>query len=280
MSASIVQCWNGDREIPLQSSAESVIYPRPPRIGMVVGTIAAIPYIHLQLESRRRHFPHVPLLVHDDASGQGEALRELCSKYGCSFERNSQRLPPCLGDLSVFVGGLLWAQELGVELLLKLSRRWIFLVDWEASLRELAAQSQYATFCSYTTTFSFGFRTECVGMSVNRWRQADFLNDALRQIALEQSVFVEGYIHNFARGFERANCRQAEQWRAAHPMTEATNGYALWTLMGTDRCERSANFLWHDSASPADYARVAESWGLPYGERDFIDPNQGEGNGT
>ena len=39
-----------------------------PRVEATVGTFAAVPYIHLQLEARRRLYPHVPLLVHDDGS--------------------------------------------------------------------------------------------------------------------------------------------------------------------------------------------------------------------
>ena len=44
------------------------IFASPLAVGLVVGTFAAVPYIHLHLEARRRFYPHVPLLVHDDAS--------------------------------------------------------------------------------------------------------------------------------------------------------------------------------------------------------------------
>lgn len=43
--------------------------------------------------------------------------------------------------------------------------------------------------------------------------------------------------------------------------------------MGTDRCPRTGNFLWHDWAQPRDYAAVARSRGLPYEDEDFADPN-------
>jgi hypothetical protein len=277
--SAIIQCWNGNASALVQNVA-NMLYPAPPRVGIVVGTYAAVPYVHLQLEARRRFYPQVPLLIHDDASARTADLRALCEEYGCDFEHNAARQPPCLGDLTAFVGGLWWAQHKELDILLKVSRRWVFLVDWQPSLNSLALQSQYATFCSYTTTFRFGFRTECVGLAVRSWGTADFFDDAIQQIRSQNSVFVEGYMHGFARRFEARNCPQAEVWRQAHPMAADKNGYAIWMLMGTDRCMHSDEFLWHDFASPRDYFQVAKSWGLPYTEHDFSDPNQGEGNGT
>src|SRR5207253_8771607 len=101
----IVQTWNADSTIDLQPMS-SRLYQRSPQVGMVLGTYAAVPYIHLQLEARQRFYPTVPLLVHDDGSHKIAPLRALCQQYGCDFEYNGQRQPPCLGDLSAFVGGL------------------------------------------------------------------------------------------------------------------------------------------------------------------------------
>lgn len=274
----LIQDWNAESRVAIRPWAAN-LYQHSPRVGLVVGTYAAVPYIHLQLEARRRFYPNVPLLIHDDGSPRIAPLRELCKQYGSDFEYNEQRQPPCLGDLTAFVGGLLWAASRNLDLLVKVSRRWLFQVDWEQSLNVLAVQSQYATFCSYTTSFQFGFRTECVGMAVGVWSGADFLNDAKKRINQGTSLFVEGYVHEFARRYERHNCAIAETWREAHPMPEDRNGYALWTLLGTDRCERSPYFLWHDSCGPQDYLAVSREWGLPYTLDDFNDPNQGAGPG-
>ena len=67
----------------VQRSAE--ILADPLSIGVVIGTFAAVPYIHLHLEAWRRLFPHIRLLVHDDASPEQERLRRLCAEYGCEF---------------------------------------------------------------------------------------------------------------------------------------------------------------------------------------------------
>jgi hypothetical protein len=275
----IIQTWNSDaRVVPVASPRP--LFPDVPRMGMVVGTYAAVPYVHLQLEARKRFYPTAPLLVHDDGSHKSTELHSLCELYGCDFEFNETRQPPTIGDLTAFFGGLLWAKFRSLDLIIKVSRRWIFRTDWTFSLAALAVQSQYATFSSYTTSFNFGFRTECVGLAMRAWTREHVLTDLAGSIEKGQSVFVEAHIHEHARQFERQNTRAAEQWRQGHPMPSDRTGYALWTLLGTDRCERSPFFLWHDSCGPQDYYTLAREWGLPYTPDDFADPNQGAGDGT
>lgn len=273
LPTAIIQNWNSGERVVLATATDD-LYSGNPRVGIVVGTFAAVPYVHLQLEARRRFYPDVPLLVHDDGSHRSDELDRLCRRYGCDFEHNEERHLPCVGDLTAFLGGLVWAKARQLDVLLKVSRRWVFLTDWTASLKSLAVQSQYATLCSYTTTFNFGFRTECLAMAVAVWTSPELLDDVSCVIRRGTNVFVEAYLHEFARGFERRNCAPADVWRQAHPMPEDRTGYALWTLMGTDRCERSPFFLWHDWCQPEDYYAVARAWELPYSLDDFADPNQ------
>jgi hypothetical protein len=275
----IEQVWRG-ANLELDGAADR-LYERPPTVGLVVGTFAAVPYVHLQLEARRRFFPHVPLLVHDDGSHVRDALQGLCDRYGADFESNSRRLPHHLGDLSAFVGGLKWAECRQIDLLLKVSRRWVFLVDWTEDLRRLAMESQHATFSNYTRSYAFGFRTECVALAVRLWAVPAFLRDAIEKINTGRHVFVENYIHLYAIRLHEQACTQALRWAKEHPVPDERRGYAAWPLMGTDRIERnpSGKYLWHDSHSPRRYADQAAAWGLPYGEADFADPNQGAGLG-
>lgn len=251
---------------------------QPMSCGLVVGTFAAVPYIHLHLEARRRLYPTIPMLVHDDASPKAPELGRLCSEYGVEFERNNTRLPPCKGDLSVFVGGLLWGKEKELSVVLKLSRRFIPTIDWSKSLLKLADESQYATFCSWTTTFNFGFRSECVGMNVGEWTRLELVNEIAARILAVGEPFVEGYIHNLARRAAAVNCRKAQAYDSnvgARPSDK--DGYAVWEYMGTDRRQRSGDYLWHDWADAKDYAGLARAWGLPYELKDFADPNSGFG---
>ena len=279
MSNGIERFW-GDGRLPFAPAGDR-LYDGPPKLGLVIGTYAAVPYVHLQLEARRRLYPGVPTLVHDDASPATDRLRALCDEYGCDFETNGARLPHHLGDLSVYVGGLKWAERKGVELLLKLSRRWVFLVDWTGDLQALAMDSQNPTFSNYTKSYAFGFRTECFGMSVRHWACPRFYRSAIERINHGEHVFVEAYMHQFAIDFDRALGTQAEAWKSEHPVPEERKGYTPWPLMGTDRIDPrpSGNYLWHDSHRPAQYAEQAQRWGLPYTEADFADPNQGNGLG-
>ena len=275
----IRQTWRGTT-LELNGAADR-LYERPPSVGVVVGTYAAVPYVHLQLEARRRLFPNVPMFVHDDGSHEQERLKELCDRYGADFEANSERLPHHLGDLSAFVGGLKWAQCSQVELLLKISRRWVFLVDWTEDLQRLAMESQHATFSNYTRSFAFGFRTECVAMATRQWAVPGFFRDAIEKINARKHVFVENYIHVLAIKLHEQSGAQALRWTSEHPVPHERRGYAAWDLMGTDRIDRnpSGKYLWHDSHSPRNYASQAAAWGLPYTLGDFADPNQGGGFG-
>ena len=255
------------------------LFPKAPECGVVVGTFAGVAYVHLQLEARRRYYPGVPLLVHDDGSPVSGRLAELCESYGADFERNTSRLPPCKGDLSAFAGGFVWARERGVEVLLKLSRRFVPRCDWRDSLGRLALASQYATFCSWTTSFNFGFRTECVAMAVvDGWRRGLGGEVALR-IGEPGEPFVEGFMHDLARRAARARCAAAREYDArTGERPPERNGYAVWDWMGTDRKARTKKFLWHDWASPEDYRALGARWGLPYGFAEYADANGGCGS--
>ena len=255
------------------------LYPENPKIGVAIGTFAAFPYIHMQLEARKRFYPNIPFLIHDDCSPKRDALSKLCKEYGAHFESNAKRKPHHLGDLSAFYGGLKWANYHNFDILLKLSRRWIFRVDWVSDLIRLAQKSQYATFSNYTSTFGFGFRTECTGMSVKKWTDVRLLEDVSSKINQSGHVFVEQYVHHRAIELEKFNCRIAEDWRLAHPADNDKRGYASWDMMGTDRAAKSDAYLWHNCNSPNEYLEQADNWGLKYTIADFSDPNQGFGDG-
>lgn len=258
---------------------EDQLYPEECKVGLVIGTFAAVPYVHLQLEARKRYYPTIPVLVHDDGSPKAEEIARLCEQYGADFEKNSPRFTMCKGDMSVFVGGIRWAKQNGIELLLKLSRRFVPMMDWTASLIALAKRSQYATFCAHTTTFNFGFRSECVGMSVKAWGDGWCIDEILAGILRPGTPFVEGFIHNIARRLSARNGAAARTYdQIVGERPHERNGYAPWDYMGTDRGSRSPGFLWHNSSGPSEYHTLACQWGLDYPLEAFNDPNQGFGS--
>ncbi len=247
------------------------------RVGVVIGTFAAVPYVHLQLEAARRIYPGTPILVHDDGSPHRDRLAELCQDYGADFVGASERKAQFLGDVSVYRAGILWAQERGIKYLLKLSRRWIWLEDWRPSFLDLADTTDADTFSHYCTANGFGFRTECVGFKVAAWHAIP--EWAERVIAADKNIFVEYDLHRLAEQVSKHGSEKWKKWDRENKRQPDRLGYVPWPLMGTSRHTAVDSHLWHNSHRPSDYAALARSWGLGYTAQDFADPNAGCGDG-
>ncbi len=248
-----------------------------PKVGLVIGTFAALPYIHLQLEAARRLYPHIPILVHDDGSPQRAALAALCAQYGADFVAAGERNAQFLGDLSVYRAGIQWAQKKGVDYLVKLSRRWIWKMDWTPSFLSLVGESDADTVSHHCLANGFGFRTECVGFKVSAWR--DLPGFVEERIAAGKEVFVEYEIHRLAEASARNGSEKWKAWDAGNAAAPDRRGYAPWPLMGDSRHTAVESHLWHNCASHRDYATLAAEWDLPYSAADFSDPNHGCGDG-
>ncbi len=257
---------------------ERIIGTPHAQVGIVIGTFAAVPYIHLALECRKRFYPDVPVLVNDDGSPEEPKLRQLCRHYGADFITNEIRKRPTVGDVSAFVNGLMWAHERRLDLLVKLSRRFIPLHNWVHPLQQLAWQTQYATYSNECRHFQYGFRTECMAMHVASWRKAPVFEHMRELVQRDEPLFVEGYIHNLAREIHQGNCGVNREYERRYPRPPDENAYGVWDLTGEDRTVRRASVLWHDCDDPLDYARAANLLGLAYSAVDFEDPNQGHGD--
>ena len=94
-----------------------------------------------------------------DGSPMGGQLAELCRQYGVDFVGASERKAQFLGDLSAYHAGILWAQKRGLDYLLKLSRRWVWTLDWTESFGALLMQSDADTVSHHCRANGFGFRT-------------------------------------------------------------------------------------------------------------------------
>lgn len=255
-------------------------YSSPPRVGLVIGTFAAVPYVHLHLESRRRNYPNLPVLVNDDGSSTAGRLAELCATYGVDFVSNRTRLRQTVGDLSAYVHGFDWAAGRRLDVLVKMSRRFIPLHDWVPRLCDLAERTQMPTFSQVCEHFQFGFRTECVAFHCASWRHGGAYDRLRELVDRDEPTFVEGFVHERAREVARSGASVAAQdYVRRNPRRSDRDGYAVWDLMPDRRTTRRANLLWHDCDAAVDYARVAAAFGLPYAESDFADPNAGQGVG-
>lgn len=253
--------------------------------GLVIGTYASVPYVHLQLEARRRNHPHVACLVVDDGSGASDKLRELCEAYGADFLGLAPRRGHVAGDMTAFVEGMEWARQGGIKFLVKFSRRWIPLVPWVSEMVDLFSLSEAPTLSARCEFHGFGFRSECVAMDVAAWIGTDAMaplrsniEGAMRLVdprvnADNQHIFlVEHIVHQAAT---RAAAAAAPKWKAdqvTHPPHPGCDNYTPWPLMGNSRRQRRDDVLWHEWARAEDYLRALNEWGITaYTMDDMID---------
>jgi hypothetical protein len=239
----------------------------PVRFGIAVGTYGSLPYVHLQLEARRRFYPTIPCIVHDDNSNQKFALKSLCDRYECDFDSNDSTQGHHYGDLSVFVYGLAWAKTNRVDILLKVSRRWIFLIDWSISLNELVISSEYSSFSNAAK--GFNLRTECIGLNVKSWGSERSLYGLLRKFADRGPLCVEDFLYEHCLTLESSNTTTLTK----KGISISPKRYEPWPLLGSDRKQSSDSYLWHCFSAATDYHRYSKEWGLPYTLPDFQDPS-------
>jgi hypothetical protein len=254
-----------------------------PRVLLVIGTFAAVPYIHLQLESRRRFYPDVPTIIHDDCSPVAGPLRELAAEYGAEFYCTPRRLSHQPGDTHASLHAIRCAAERGVELAVKLSRSFVPLTNWVPQLQHTAYESQYATYSNWDDGYGLGFRTEAIAFHPPSW-----LSDPSVRARMEQVVQVgtrayggvEVFLHILAREVHaRTQCGANRAYERLYPRDPGTNAYGFWHWVGTNRKRRQPTLLWHHADAALDYYRVSQIYGLPYRYEEFLDPNLGLGLG-
>lgn len=257
----------GKRFLP---SAREKLFPSKPKIGLTISTFGTVPYVELALAVHRRLNPAIPVLVHDDASPERENLLRVCDAYGATFQSNSSRLGHQMGDLSAIVGGLYWARDIGLDLVVKMSRRFIPLTNWAMDLETLAEITQFATYGRHCTSFRLPFRSECFAMAVEPWSQPEIAG-AMATFMLENriSIFLEPYVFGYAQLAYETNCTAACEYERQHVRSTPRPPFIDWPLLSEGRRLKSKASLWHDSSPPQEYAALAHTLGLAYDEQAF-----------
>lgn len=217
------------------------------KVGVLIGTHAAIPYVHLQLESLRRFTPDTKALVADDGSGAAEKLAELCGEYGADFITNPTNLGHYRGDLSFYAHGLLWASTKKLDLLVKFSRRWVMTKPWIGEFVALAEREGKPTYSGRCDHYGFGFRTEACGFHVGSW---------LSQIKLIR-----------ARVNDNTPIELVEKF--IDECSKNVGPVGTWDVLGTNRHKVPAGVLWHNSHPHWMYWKQAREWSLNYNDGDF-----------
>jgi hypothetical protein len=248
----------------LDSKFKVRLVPNKPSIGLVIGTYGSPAYIHLFLEVAKAHFP-VPILIHDDCSDKQCELKRLTGQYGCDFSSNNERYGHGSGDIAVFAEGLAWAKNKGLDILVKMSRRFIPLFDWRPSLIQTALKSQHITYTNHCEYFKFDFRSECVGMYVPEWSK--YIED-LRTLATIP-VEVEKDMMEFVSEFPKPTCVVNETYLRANYENKYCQQYGVWDTIGSNRMKINPQIIWHDHCQPASYLNKARVYGLKYDIKDF-----------
>ncbi|MDR3709575.1 MAG: hypothetical protein P4L33_14845 [Capsulimonadaceae bacterium] len=239
--------------------------PWPPRIGVVIGTYGSVSQIRLQLETRRQFWPGIPVLIHDDSSPEAEELRRVCDEYGATYYTTPVRVGSGVGDMASIVNGLDWAHENGIDLLVKLSRRFVICHDWTDHLMRLAYNTQAATYTNPCSEYRFGCRSECMAVHVESWRNSD---------TVRQMRYGKDHNSNPSSQMEVWYYKEAVKiYKSVAPMLlRARNGYlrtpynlvglAPWNILGHSRHTASPGTVWHCSHFPEDYHALTQVLGL------------------
>lgn len=224
-----------------------------PKFGLVISTYGSLPYVHLALAVREKHYPDVPCLVVDDCSDEREGLHELAASYGAAFHTNSTRMNHTRGDTMAFATGLRWAHQNGLDVLVKMSRRFVPKTDWRPSLLEIIQKTMHATYAGILDA-TWGLRTECMALHVARWvDKADSMEGTVNNSAW---LWVEKLLHDYALTILPWGCGDQD-------------GAATWDFPGMGKWASSDTHLWHDTADKKEYWHLAQSLGLQYRVEDF-----------
>ncbi len=253
-------------------NTEDVIFDqqRPPRMGLVISTFGAAPYIHLQLEAWRRNCRDLPVLVIDDCSTEQAQLRALCNQYGVDFVSNEVRAGHFGGDMKAVITGFEWAQKKGVELMVKFSRRWIPLLPWQDGLTEIAQKSQFSTYTGSCPVWGFRFRTEAVALHVGSWLRYGGLEFIREYTDTGTFSIVEWVFHQSVKAVYENRCTGNRAYEAVNPNPQELELCGYWPLLGTGRHDPQASVLWHLWSKPHEYLRALQQWGInDYGAKEF-----------
>ncbi len=232
--------------------------PENPEVGVVVGTHGSPGYVAMHLHILRMHNPEVPVLIVDDCSSQHEALWYWCEKYNARLIVNSARLGHARGDMGVFVQGLLWGKQLGLDLLIKLSRRFVPICAWVDDLRRLAYGTQHHTYSNPCTNTGFGFQTQAMGMHVDS--HYAMLSEYFRGAESEPQL-VEAFVH-------QQIAQKIPLAPAARAYENPHKGFATWNLVG-NRLEKNYPAFWHQTHTKFEYYTLARLLGIDVGIEQF-----------
>lgn len=230
-------------------------YNKDLKIGVVIGTCGATPYIDLGLHYLKNVNNIEKILVHDDCSFEKDELKKLCDNYNVDFYSTEKKLwaKACigsLGDQNCFFEGLQWAKNNNLDILIKISRRLIPCYRWIDDFKNLVKETDGITFSSYCEKDKFPIRTECMAMNVKAWTNPYILNIMKFYLKNQFCTFAEFLMDNLAKQLDYQNFSEKyNNYKNEHKFGFTYSGYVHWyDLLGKNRYlkdDRHENVLWH-----------------------------------
>lgn len=161
------------------------------KIGLVIGTYGSPTIIHLFLKSAKKNFSDIPVLIHDDHSDHQRELMKFARYYNCEFQSNPRRLGHEPGDVSSYANGLIWAYKNKIDILVKMSRRFIPFHDWAKDLLQLAIRFQHITYTNdFKPKLNDWLQMQCIAFYVPTWvNEVDRIRSINPNDKSEQKMF-------------------------------------------------------------------------------------------
>ena len=224
-----------------------------PAVGVVIGSYKFPGLVELQLRAIRHWCGPVPVLVSDDCSPHAGELARVCEREGAEFSPNPERLGHTGGDLAAFWKGIRWARSKKLQVLCKLSQRFIgtsrrWLQD---GARELIESALPLSSNRCRGRESWPLRTEAVLLDAAAWHR----DDVLDFLAPRQRPKPANAEFDFARLLD----------------SKLGGLFWPWKLFGEDRYERRPGYLWHCSHRVGDYRKLAARFGVELDESFHVD---------
>lgn len=251
---------------------DKLSYSDQQNFGVCIGTYGSVPHIHLQLETAKRLYHDVKLIIIDDCSKYTDKLKELCDDYNCDFVSSPHNLGHMRGDVFCVSEGIRWAKKNNISYLYKLSRRFIPCINIIDNVKSVINQD-YAT---YSNICDWGIRSECFLMNVNLWEGKclksldEYVQYSIR-CGLPHPVPEVLYTKLCKRFYYSVSKTNNKYTDMNQNKTHLQKGcvFGILPFLTPNRSEASSSFLWHSSNTQEDFKNKANLFNLPYSISDY-----------
>ena len=222
------------------------------KIGIVIGHYNRPSAVALNIAAIRYHCgPDIPIVVSDDCSDGFAPTSTPTTRYGAVQQicaqatnvylwPNPMRIGHAGGDIATFWKGILWGSMTGLDVVFKLSQR--FILDtplWAQKWGEQLMASDLPVLGRGCEYHKWQIRTEAVGLKISAWRHPEIMAHLTpRQVKWP----VEQILWDDVR------------YRLGGKMLE-------WSLLSKARPLKAPGYVFREANTTAEYAAVARRVG-------------------